>query len=62
MTTLAKDALRERITRELEKRHEEQRGSLYEFIKKYRKQEKKTELDDNWHIKAICEKLEGVYS
>jgi hypothetical protein len=36
--------------------------SLYEFIKYYRKKEKKIELDENWHIKAICDALEKVYT
>jgi hypothetical protein len=61
-STLAKELIAEKLRRELEERHEKQRMSLYEFIKYYRLKEKKTILDENWHIKAICEQLERVYT
>jgi uncharacterized coiled-coil protein SlyX len=47
--------------RELEKRHAEQRESLYSFLLYFWEQEKKISLDENWHLKAICDKLEAVY-
>jgi hypothetical protein len=47
--------------RELEKRHEKQRKSLYEFIKFYREKEKKETLDENRHIKLICDKIQDVH-
>jgi hypothetical protein len=46
----------------LEEKTENQRQSLYEFIKYFWKTEKKIDLDENWHIEAICKKLEEVYS
>lgn len=52
----------ELIIRTLEEKTEAQRLSLYEFIKYYRKKEKKIELDENRHIKAICDALEKVYT
>jgi hypothetical protein len=61
-STLAKELIAEKLRRELEERHEQQRMSLYEFIKYYRLKEKKITLDENWHIKAICEQLERVYT
>ena len=54
--------IKEYIKRKLEKEHEKERGSLYEFLKYYRLKEKKQRLDENRHIKLICEKLEKVYS
>ncbi len=54
-------AEREVANRILEERHEAQRNSLYNFLLYYWKTEKKEELDENWHIKAICDKLEDVY-
>jgi hypothetical protein len=65
MGTLQPDEIaiiRELAKRQLEKKTELQRSSLYEFIKYYWQYEKKIQLDDNWHIKAICDKLERVYS
>ncbi len=53
---------RELIIRTIEERTEAQRLSLYEFIKYYWKYEKKITLDENWHIKAICDALEKVYT
>jgi hypothetical protein len=58
---IKKQALIELSIRELEARHELQRNSLYEFFKFYRKEEKGEDLDENRHIKKICDKLEAVY-
>lgn len=54
-------ALKEDAIRELERRFSTQRESLYEFIKTVWEKEYKKPLDENWHIKAICSKLEQVY-
>lgn len=62
MTTLAEMKQKEKVIREKEKRHQLQRASLYEFIKKYWEVERKEPLDENWHIKAICDALERVYT
>ena len=62
MTTLAEMKHKEKVIREKERRHQLQRTSLYEFIKKYWEIEKKQPLDENWHIKAICDALEKVYT
>ena len=35
---------------------------MYEFLKYYRQKEKRASLDESWHIKLICEKLERVYA
>ena len=51
----------ELATKLLEQKHENQRASLYEFVKHYRKTEKKEDLDENWHLKEICKKLEDVF-
>ena len=59
---LKQEALRELAIRRLEKEYEKQRWSLYEFLKYYWAKEKKRPLDESWHIKLICEKLEKVYS
>jgi hypothetical protein len=53
---------REIAIRCIESKTQAQRDSLYEYMKYYRKNERKTELDENWHIKAMCEKLEKVYT
>lgn len=58
---IKKQALIELWIRELEERHELQRNSLYEFFKFYWREEKGEELDENRHIKEICDKLEAVY-
>lgn len=59
--TIQQQAQIELATRELEKRYEKQRNSLYEFLLFYWKEEKKLELDENRHIKEICSKLEDVF-
>lgn len=56
------DLNKEIIRRILEEQLAPQRDSLYEFLKYYRKNEKKNELDENRHIKLICDKLEKVYT
>lgn len=58
----AQEANRLLAIRKLEQLRAKERDSLYEFLKYYRKNEKKAELDDNWHIQLICEKLEKVYT
>ena len=50
-----------RAKKEIESRFANERESLLEFIKTYRRDEKKEELDMNWHITLICEKLEKIY-
>ncbi len=59
--TIQQQAQIELATRELEKRYEKQRNSLYEFLLFYWREEKKLELDENRHIKEICSKLEDVF-
>lgn len=61
MSETKKNAQIELAMRELEKKHKKQRESLYEFIKFYWKTEKKEKLDENRHLKVLCEKLEAVY-
>lgn len=61
MSTLQQEIHLEKARRELERRYTKERESLYEFLKTYWKLEKKEELDENWHLQAICEKLEQVY-
>ena len=56
------EALKELATRKLEKDHELQSGSLLEFMKFFRENEKRQPFDENRHIKLICDKLEKVYS
>jgi hypothetical protein len=58
---LKEQAKLELAIRELEKRHTTQRESLYSFILHFWEHEKKITLDDNWHLRAICDKLEAVY-
>lgn len=47
--------------KQLEKKFEPQRESLYEFFTFYWKEELKKELDDNWHIRLLCARLEDVF-
>lgn len=54
--------IQELVKRKLEKEHIKERESLYEFLRYYWRNEKKSELDENWHIRLICETLEKVYS
>lgn len=56
-----KEALKELARRELVKRHEPQRKSLYEYLLYYREKEKKRKLDPNRHLELICRKLEDVF-
>lgn len=51
----------EQARRELEKRFDGERRSLYNFIKTIWKLEYKRDLDENRHIQEICRKLEAVY-
>ena len=53
--------LAEKAKRELEKRNEAERWSLYQYILTMWSKEKKIDLDENRHIKEICNKLEKVY-
>ena len=46
----------------MEEKTVEQREHLLEFMKYYREKEKKINLDINWHIELICQKLEDVYN
>lgn len=54
-------AQQELAIRELEARHEVQRENFYEFLIYYRRVERKQILNENRHIKKICEKLEDVF-
>lgn len=56
-----KEAGMELAMRLLEEKHAEQRNSLYEYVKFYWETEKKEPLDENWHLRDICDKLEKVY-
>ena len=51
---------KELATRKLENKHKSKRENLKEYLYYYWKTEKKQELDENWHIDLICEKLEAV--
>jgi predicted phage terminase large subunit-like protein len=62
MSNPQKEAIIELAKRKLEQEHTPQRESLYEFLKYYWLKERKQALDENRHIKLICEKLEKVYS
>lgn len=55
------EAMQELAKRKLEEMHEFQSWSLLEFVKYYREKEKKVNLDMNWHIELICNKLEDVF-
>lgn len=54
-------AKKELAYRRLEEMFAKQRDSLYEFLLYYWETEKKITLDQNWHIKLICQKLEDVF-
>lgn len=57
----AKDLLiKELATRELEKRHVDQRESLIEFIQYYFKNELKKDFDANWHYYVLEDTLKKV--
>lgn len=45
----------------LEKNAENERNSFYQFLLRYWKDERKMQLDENWHLKLICDKLEDVF-
>lgn len=62
MGTLEQKSIKELAIRHMEKQTIPQRDSLYEFLKYFWLHEKRAALDENWHIKLICEKLEKVYS
>ena len=61
-TALEQEVLKELAMRKIEEMTKPQRESLYEFLKYYWEKEKKSPLDESWHIKLICEKLEKVYT
>jgi len=58
---IQEQAKKELACRLLEEKFEIQRNSLYEFLIYYWKTEKKINIDENRHIKQICDKLEDVY-
>jgi predicted phage terminase large subunit-like protein len=60
--SLQEQALKELAIRKLEEQTKPQRDSLYSFLQYYREKEKKTTLDENRHIKEMCDRLEKVYS
>ena len=55
------EVIKELAIRQLEERHELQSWSLLEFLKFYRKNEKKVDLDMNRHVELICQILEDVF-
>ena len=59
MTTITPTKEQQKLLaqRILAERTVKQRESLYEFLLYYWEQEKKTKLDENRHIKLICDKL-----
>lgn len=59
--TIIEQASKELAMRRLEEIFAKQRDSLYEFLKYYWLTEKKLVLDENRHIKLICDKLEDVF-
>ena len=59
---LKNEAIKELAIRKLEEQNKPQRDSLYEFLKYYWEKENRSSLDESWHIKLICSKLEQVYS
>lgn len=59
--TIQEQAQKEFAMRQLEQRHAKERDSLYEFIFYTYLHEKKLTIDENRHIKLICEKLEDVF-
>ena len=63
MTTITPTKEQQKLLaqRILAERTVKQRESLYEFLLYYWEQEKKTKLDENRHIKLICDKLEDVF-
>lgn len=54
-------AKKELAIRELEKRNKKYSESFYDFLIYYRLKEKKIHLDENRHIKEICDRLEDVF-
>lgn len=54
-------AIKEQAARELEQQFAPQRGSLHAFLMYYWEKEKREKLEDNWHIRVICDALERVY-
>lgn len=56
-----KEIKKELAIRTLEKRYENKRNDLYEFIKWYLTEEKKLEFFDSWHYLVICDALEKVF-
>lgn len=61
MSITAELAKRELATRELERRTSKYRESFYNFLLYYWEKEKKVKLDENRHIKLICDRLEDVF-
>jgi len=59
--SIQEQATRELACRLLEEKFATQRNSLYEFLLYYREVEKKIKLDENRHIKLICDRLEDVF-
>ena len=59
--SIQEQATRELACRLLEEKFTNQRNSLYEFLLYYREIEKKIKLDENRHIKLICDRLEDVF-
>lgn len=59
--SVKKQAVKEYLIRECEKKYAPQRDSLAEYVKYYWEHELKKDLDRNWHLDVMCSKLEDVY-
>lgn len=59
--TIQEQAQKEFAYRQLESRHSNQRDSLYDYILYMYANEKKVLIDENWHIREICSKLEDIF-
>jgi hypothetical protein len=62
MTSLQEKAAQIYAIKKLEELHSKERESLYAFINHYWAKEKRSGMDDNRHIRLICDKLEKVYT
>lgn len=62
MTSLQEKAAQIYAIKKLEELHSKERESLFAFINHYWTKEKRSGMDDNRHIRLICDKLEKVYT
>lgn len=61
MHSIQQQALKEKAIRILEERYQEERGSLFSYMRTMWEKEKKETLISNRHLIEMCEKLEAVY-